>query len=501
MRRRLPAGVRMYTGDDFNYAELIAGDGVGTTPRTGTATRCWASSTPSRRRRARRWPRWRAGDEARFHAILAPTVPLSRHIFRAPTRFYKTGVVFMAWLNGHQDHFVMVGGQQSTRSLPHLRELFRLADAAGLIERPGALAARACDTCWRCTESTPELTRLQRRPPLAVDQHRHGAQAARAVTGRCCRSWMPAPRAASAPSPLARPGGRRRPGGHGARREGARPRAVGLLPRRHVHLQRRRGPPGRARRQPARAGRGLRTRRRLPGAGGRRPARRAGRAGRAQGHRPARASRSPRAWRHCWRMPANAACRWPSNRCTRCTPPTAPASTRSSRRWTCATRWTRGAAAHSAWRWTPITSGGTPSSPAQIERAGTRAAAGLARLRLARAHHRPARGPRHDGRRRDRPPQPACRGRGAGLCRLQRGRDLLGAKLVAARRRRGARHLHRAPPQLRLRPPGRRHSLSNRSGLPGSHATFSAVRRTRRTLNALTISTPCSSASASQTLA
>ena len=77
-----------------------------------------------------------AGDEARFHTILAPTVPLSRHIFKAPTRFYKTGVVFMAGSNGHQDHFVMVGGQQSTRSLPHFAELFRLADAAGLIEQP-----------------------------------------------------------------------------------------------------------------------------------------------------------------------------------------------------------------------------------------------------------------------------------------------------------------------------------------------------------------------------
>jgi hypothetical protein len=69
-------------------------------------------------------------------------VPLSRHIFKAPTRFYKTGVVFMAWLNGHQDHFVMVGGQQSTRSLPHLCELVRLADAAGLIERPELAAQR-----------------------------------------------------------------------------------------------------------------------------------------------------------------------------------------------------------------------------------------------------------------------------------------------------------------------------------------------------------------------
>jgi hypothetical protein len=77
-----------------------------------------------------------AGDTQRFHEILAPTVPLSRHIFAAPTRFYKTGVVFMAWINGHQSHFTMVGGQQSTRSLVHLAELFRLADAAGLIEQP-----------------------------------------------------------------------------------------------------------------------------------------------------------------------------------------------------------------------------------------------------------------------------------------------------------------------------------------------------------------------------
>jgi uncharacterized protein DUF993 len=77
-----------------------------------------------------------AGDRARFEAILEPTVPLSRHIFKAPTRFYKTGVVFMAYLNGLQDHFVMVGGQQSARSLAHLAELFRLADRAGLLRDP-----------------------------------------------------------------------------------------------------------------------------------------------------------------------------------------------------------------------------------------------------------------------------------------------------------------------------------------------------------------------------
>ena len=133
----------MYTGDDFNYAELIAGDGVGDAPNaSATATRCSASSTRSRRRRAPRWRRWRAATRRASTRSSAPTVPLSRHIFQAPTRFYKTGVVFMAWLNGHQDHFVMVGGQQSTRSLPHFAELFRLADAAGLLEQP-ELAVRA----------------------------------------------------------------------------------------------------------------------------------------------------------------------------------------------------------------------------------------------------------------------------------------------------------------------------------------------------------------------
>ena len=83
-----------------------------------------------------------AGDRARFDAILAPTVPLSRHIFQAPTRFYKTGIVFLAWLNGHQSHFTMVGGQQSARSLLHLADAFRLADLAGLLERPELAVTR-----------------------------------------------------------------------------------------------------------------------------------------------------------------------------------------------------------------------------------------------------------------------------------------------------------------------------------------------------------------------
>ena len=136
MRRRLPKGVRMYTGDDFNYAELIAGDEQGHSdallgifdpiaPAVGGALAALSRN-----------------DLSTFHAILAPTVPLSRHIFKAPTRFYKTGVVFMAWLNGHQDHFVMVGGQQSTRSIQHFSELFRLADKAGLLSDPERAATR-----------------------------------------------------------------------------------------------------------------------------------------------------------------------------------------------------------------------------------------------------------------------------------------------------------------------------------------------------------------------
>jgi hypothetical protein len=149
MRRRLPVtggpdgkGVRMYTGDDFNYAELIAGDGVGSAPTHQHSDALLGIFDAIAPAASAALSALAAGDEARFHAILAPTVPLSRHIFKAPTRFYKTGVVFMAWINGHQDHFVMVGGQQSTRSLPHFAELFRLADAAGLIEKPDLAVGR-----------------------------------------------------------------------------------------------------------------------------------------------------------------------------------------------------------------------------------------------------------------------------------------------------------------------------------------------------------------------
>ncbi len=126
----------MYTGDDFNYAELIAGDAQGF---SHALLGIFDSIAPAA---SAALGRLAQGDKKTFHDILAPTVPLSRHIFKAPTRFYKTGVVFMAYLNGHQDHFVMVGGQQSARSLLHLAELFRLADKAGLLADPDLAAAR-----------------------------------------------------------------------------------------------------------------------------------------------------------------------------------------------------------------------------------------------------------------------------------------------------------------------------------------------------------------------
>jgi hypothetical protein len=145
MRRRLPAGVRMYTGDDFNYAELIAGDGFGAEPTHGKSDALLGIFDAIAPAASAALGALAQGDVDKFHAILGPTVPLSRHIFAAPTRFYKTGVVFMAWLNGHQSHFTMVGGQQSTRSLVHLAELFRLADAANLLEKP-ELAVRRMKT-------------------------------------------------------------------------------------------------------------------------------------------------------------------------------------------------------------------------------------------------------------------------------------------------------------------------------------------------------------------
>jgi hypothetical protein len=136
MRRQLPKSVRMYTGDDFNYAELIAGDEQG---HSDALLGIFDAIAPAASAALDALGR-KSNHE--FFDLLEPTVPLSRHIFKAPTRFYKTGVVFLAYLNGLQDHFTMIGGQQSTRSLTHLAELFRLADKARVLADPELATAR-----------------------------------------------------------------------------------------------------------------------------------------------------------------------------------------------------------------------------------------------------------------------------------------------------------------------------------------------------------------------
>jgi hypothetical protein len=136
MRRRLAPGIRMYSGDDFNYAELIAGDEAG---YSDALLGIFDAIAPAA---ASSLARLAEGDVAGFHTILTPTVPLSRHVFRAPTRFYKTGVVCLAWLNGHQPHFHMLGGQQSARSVLHFAELFRLADQARVLRDPDLAVRR-----------------------------------------------------------------------------------------------------------------------------------------------------------------------------------------------------------------------------------------------------------------------------------------------------------------------------------------------------------------------
>lgn len=136
LRRRLPRGVRMYTGDDFHYPELIAGDD------DGYSHALLGIFDPIAPAAAAALGHLHRNELQAYYEVLGPTVALARHMFRTPTRFYKTGVVFMAYVNGHQDHFIMVGGQQSARSLLHLAELFRLADAAGLLRDPDDACAR-----------------------------------------------------------------------------------------------------------------------------------------------------------------------------------------------------------------------------------------------------------------------------------------------------------------------------------------------------------------------
>jgi hypothetical protein len=132
LRTALPAGVRLYTGDDFSFPSLIAtgshallGIFDAIAPAAATALRALDD-----------------GDKLRYEEVLAPTVPLARKVFEAPAHHYETGLVFLAWLAGHQDAFVMVGGAQSARSLPHLAEVFRLADYAGLLPNPALAVSR-----------------------------------------------------------------------------------------------------------------------------------------------------------------------------------------------------------------------------------------------------------------------------------------------------------------------------------------------------------------------
>ena len=130
IRRRLPDGVRMYTGDDFDYLDLMQGDEQGF---SHALLGIFDAIAPAASAALQALD---AGDTDRYEEILAPTVLLSRHNFQSPTRYYKTGVVFLAYINGHQGHFRMVGGQEGARSVTHLSELFVLADRAGLLHEP-----------------------------------------------------------------------------------------------------------------------------------------------------------------------------------------------------------------------------------------------------------------------------------------------------------------------------------------------------------------------------
>ena len=323
-----PRGVRMYTGDDFNFAELIGA------MRRATPTRCSASSTRSRRRRPRRSPRSPRATARASTRILAPTVPLSRHIFAAPTRFYKTGVVFMAWLNGHQSHFTMVGGQQSARSVAAPR-----ASCSGWPMR------RAC-----CAIRTLAASRM--RTFLGDARHRRVMAEPRSTgllslnTATVRAQWDAAARSST---------GCARHGIRGISPWRDQVAAAGLKETRRAHPRRRasRCPATAAaacsRRSTARAGAprstttsARSTKRSTLGAPclvlvvGGLPKDRDGTI-RVEGPGAARARWCATASASCSSTRGRPACRSRSSRCIRCTRPTAPASTRWRRRSTCAT--------------------------------------------------------------------------------------------------------------------------------------------------------------------
>ena len=135
-RARLPDGVRLYTGDDFNYAALIEGDG---TDFSHALLGIFAAIAPAA---AQALEALAAEDRETFHKLLVPTVPLSREIFKAPTQYYKAGIAFLAWLNGAQSHFIMPQGFQASREIAHYAEVFRLADSAGMLAHPDLATER-----------------------------------------------------------------------------------------------------------------------------------------------------------------------------------------------------------------------------------------------------------------------------------------------------------------------------------------------------------------------
>ncbi|MER9292752.1 dihydrodipicolinate synthase family protein [Mesorhizobium sp. M0510] len=141
LRNRLPDGVVMFTGDDFNYPELIAGDEK---RHSHALLGIFDAIAPVANAALAKLAE---GDRAGYDTLMAPTVPLSRKIFEAPTEYYKAGIVFMAWLNGHQDHFAMIGGMQSARGIRHYADVFRLADQAGLLADPDLAVARMKSLC------------------------------------------------------------------------------------------------------------------------------------------------------------------------------------------------------------------------------------------------------------------------------------------------------------------------------------------------------------------
>jgi hypothetical protein len=136
VRSRLPLGTTMFTGDDYNYVGLIAGDGR---EHSDALLGAFAALAPNASAAIQALD---ADDQAEYHRILDPTEALARQVFAVPTFHYKTGVAFLSWLNGHQPAFVMVGGLHSARSLPHLSRLVQLADGAGALENPGLAAER-----------------------------------------------------------------------------------------------------------------------------------------------------------------------------------------------------------------------------------------------------------------------------------------------------------------------------------------------------------------------